>query len=120
MRAKQEMAVRNDRSAPRVAREADSTGEEAPMKRTLLTIALVAAAGTAGAQTVSTPAGNVSAGAGAATSGGATVTTPPASVGATTNGGATMNSNTGMRGAQTQMNTNTQMNSNTPMPAGQL
>lgn len=92
------------------------------MKRTLLTIAVVAAAGTAGAQTVSTPAGSVNAGAGAATSGGATMTAPPASAGAMTTGGATMNGNAGMRDAQmgtgAQMNTNSQMNTSSQMPAG--
>src|SRR4051812_34424669 len=56
--------------------------EEAPMNRTLLTIALVAAAGTAGAQTVTTPAGSVNAGAGSAASGAATMTAPPAGAGA--------------------------------------
>ena len=69
------------------------------MKRTLLTIALVAAAGTAGAQTVSTPAGSANVGAGVATGGSATMSAPPA--------GATMNSNT-------------QMNTNAQMPAGQM
>ncbi|MBN9087062.1 MAG: hypothetical protein J0J01_09155 [Reyranella sp.] len=69
------------------------------MKRTLLTIALVAAAGTAGAQTVSTPAtGGVDAGAGAGAA--ATMTAPPA-------------------GGDAQMNSNTQMNTNAQMPAGQ-
>ena len=83
------------------------------MNRTLLTIALVAAAGTAGAQTVSTPAGSV--GAGAATSGGATMTAPPA--GATMNSGATLTGNAGVRGAQAG---GAQMNTNAQMPAGQM
>lgn len=90
------------------------------MNRTLLTIALVAAAGTAGAQTVSTPSGNINAG----TSGAATMTAPPAGAGATMNSGATVNSNAGMRGAQTgggaQMNTNPQMNTNAQTPNGQM
>jgi hypothetical protein len=94
------------------------------MNRTLLTIAFVAAAGTAGAQTVTTPAGSVNAGAGSATSGAATMTAPPAGAGATMNNGATMNSNAGMRGAQAgggaQMNTNSQMNTNAQMPNGQV
>lgn len=77
------------------------------MNRTLLTIALVAAAGTAGAQTVSTPAGNVNAG--AATSGSATMTVPPAGAGATMNSGAQMNTNAQMPAGQMnhgQMNGN--------------
>jgi hypothetical protein len=80
------------------------------MKRTLLALALVAAAGTAGAQTVSTPAtGNAGAG--------PTVGAPPASAGATMNNGATTNANTGLpntgiQGAQTGAGTQTQMNSN--------
>jgi hypothetical protein len=97
------------------------------MKHSLLTIALVAAAGTAGAQTVSTPAtGGVNAGAGAgtATGGAATMTAPPAGGGATMNSGSTVNGNAGMRGAQpgggAQMNSNTQMNTNAQMPAGQM
>ena len=90
------------------------------MNRTLLTIALVAAAGTAGAQTVSTPAGSV--GAGAAPGGSATMTAPP--VGATVNSNTQMNGNTGVRGPQAgtgaQINSNTQMNTNAQMPGGQM
>jgi hypothetical protein len=82
------------------------------MKRTLVILALVAAAGTAGAQTMSTPA------TGTATGGAATMTTPNASGGATMNSGATMNGSAGTRGAQTgggaQMNSNAQMNSQAP------
>jgi hypothetical protein len=76
------------------------------MKRTLLTIALMAAAGAVGAQTVSPPAGG-NAGAGAATS-----------------GGATMNGNAGtsapQAGGGAQMNSNTQTNTNAQMPPGQM
>lgn len=71
------------------------------MKRTLLTLALVAAAGTAGAQTVQTPAtGSVN----------TNVTTPGGTAGANTqmNTGAPMNSGT-------QMNTGTPMNTGAGM-----
>ena len=61
------------------------------MKTTLLTLALVAAAGAVGAQTVSTP-----------TTG----------AGATLNNSTVTNGNTGMLGAQMGVGTQTQMNSN--------
>jgi len=92
------------------------------MKRTLLALALVTAAGAAAAQTVSTPVTGMNTGVGASTS--VNATTPPGSTGTTMNSGATMNSNSGMRGAQTgggaQMNTNTQMNTNAQAPGGQM
>ena len=59
------------------------------MKTTLLTLALVAAAGVASAQTASTPA-----------------------AGATTNNSTITNGNTGMQGAQMGVGTQSQMNSN--------
>jgi hypothetical protein len=70
------------------------------MKTTLLTLALVAAAGVAGAQTASTP----SAGAGAAM-----------------NNSTITNGNTGMHGTQMGVGTQTQMNGNVQSPAtGQM
>jgi hypothetical protein len=75
------------------------------MKRTLLTLALVACAGAAGAQTVSTPAtGSVGAG--------TTAAKPPVSAGATLNSSTMTNANTGMQGAQVGAGTQTQMNTN--------
>ena len=68
------------------------------MKTTLLTLALVAAAGVASAQTASTPA-----------------------AGATTNNSTITNGNTGMQGAQMGVGTQSQMNSNVRSPAtGQM
>jgi hypothetical protein len=94
------------------------------MKRTLLTLALVASAGAAGAQTATAPiTGNVNATPGVGTSAPAAgMTNPPMNVppggGATLDTNATMNSNTGVRGPVSggaQMNTNAQMNSNAQM-----
>ena len=84
------------------------------MKTTLLTLALMATAGVAGAQTASTPmTGNVGAG--------ATVTTPPASAGATMNNSTVTNGNTGMQGAQMGVGSQTQMNGAVQAPAtGQM
>ena len=75
------------------------------MKRTLLTLALVAAAGTAGAQTMQTQ------GAGTVNPGTQTNTGAPMNSGTQMNTGTPMNSGP-------QMNTGTQTNSGTPMNSG--
>jgi hypothetical protein len=73
------------------------------MKITLLTLALVAAAGVASAQTMSTPA------------------TGAAGAGATMNNSTVTNGNTGMQGAQMGVGTQSQMNGNVQSPAtGQM
>src|SRR6478752_4734005 len=86
-------------SVPRRALQGSLPAQEkAPMKTTLLTLALVAAAGVASAQTASTPA-----------------------AGATTNNSTITNGNTGMQGAQMGVGTQSQMNSNVRSPAtGQM
>jgi hypothetical protein len=71
------------------------------MRTTLLTLALVAAAGAAAAQTASTPAGGTA--------------------GATMNNSTITNGNTGMQGAQMGVGTQTQMDGNVQSPAtGQM
>ena len=71
------------------------------MKTTLLTLALVAAAGVADAQTVSAPA--------------------TGAAGATLNNSTVTNGNTGMQGAQMGVGTQTHMNGNVQSPAtGQM
>jgi hypothetical protein len=70
------------------------------MKTTLLTLALVAAAGVASAQTASTPS---------------------TGAGATMNNSTVTNGNTGMQGAQMGVGTQSQMNGNVQSPAtGQM
>jgi hypothetical protein len=70
------------------------------MKTTLLTLALVAAAGAASGQTATAPAG---------------------AAGATVNNSTMMNGNTGMQGAQMGVGSQAQMNSNVQAPAtGQM
>jgi hypothetical protein len=109
------------------------------MKRTLLTIAIVAAAGTAGAQTVTTPNVNVpnvgtpNAGAGNSTASGAagaagttSYSMPSTSADSMINGGAAVKGNPGLNGAATgptasgsgQLTTNAQTGVQTP--AGQM
>ena len=96
------------------------------MKRTLLTLALVASAGAVSAQTATAPiTGNINAvpGTGPSAASGQ-MTNPPQNTppggGATLNTGATVNSNTGVRGpvSGAQMNSNAQMNNQ--MGSGQM
>ena len=90
------------------------------MKRTLATLALVAAAGTAGAQTVQTQASGqpVQVPIGSTMNTGNSATTMPPGAGAPVGTTVTTNSNAGMRGAQ--MNSGAQINSNTQMNSGQM
>src|SRR4051812_40934226 len=100
------------------------------MKRTLVTLALVAAAGTAGAQTVQTQVGGqtVQMPTASTMNTGNSATTQPPGAGVSIGTGASVNSDVGTRvapgGTQMnsgpQMNSGAQMNSNAQMNGGQM